>query len=949
MSQILLLFLSLSSLTLASTNFENFFKNSIFSYQKQRNNFIYTLNGPKHGLSLQQVEDSLPNEFIGAVEDPAGVATFRHCFALKPAENRAILVSYIFITCVDVVNSVKNEAKLTVSDRTRMLSNIRFAGLFSNDAQLDENSLAALNHFYCRRALGLVAPVLEAKEIEWLKRVHPESLATNHELLDGLQNFAKFPSEMITRAARNFYDFTLNQNAIKTVSVDGWAAFLLGRNYNLSPAEIARLSKANNFAKLLASNLNAWQVFYMSPVYFSKFKSLRGLYEKLLKKDLKKAPLIAFYFYLQNSIGSALFTAATAARGTRPSDLPFSGEEHLTHLKDLLNLNVEVVANLKALAMTEMAKLYSTPVSWILRAALSSFDENAKVEGFDSLFELIPQGLAESVTDQITDYRTILECLGSDYWPVVNEGYIYPTDMIQLVSSALASDVSNSPMAIKAFVLAQINEAVMFFAEEELEATIAASLSLLKALPAEIFNEADSEFLKQFSALEEVTDMIKEFSWNQECFVILSEVEVECRVSAKVRAFEGNVDALIEHALGDQIFLKGLSRVGHVFNLNTIEMILKSEKGIRLLSENIPLLHSLRTYENFTSEHLDQLKDSFDVERLGVGLNTFPLSLLIRCLCLRQFELNDPTAFLSRFDYSWWLVPEFRPLLANALNINSISQWLDHFLDDPFKISYGVGFVIHRTYSLEERLIEYLWWHVRQQVRILDFLVFFNLHYVPEIKGPLFAKTIAFHRFTGGLNDQTDQYLCKNLISECMSLTKEPKKLLLVKKVLFLIKTPLCEVIAGRLLIVNGKTEVKAEVAESAFPIFKQLYSGWLTRSTISGDYDKVAVDVHEDMKVQRQSVLDLLKDLNCPAFKIAAFEARFKMLSLVAMRFDRLNAPVRVKEVVQLMRGELPLWEAKIVARLLMACDFPVAELESVREEDAFLVDEIGIVINKE
>ncbi len=105
------------------------------------------------------------------------------------------------------------------------------------------------------------------------------------------------------------------------------------------------------------------------------------------------------------------------------------------------------------------------------------------------------------------------------------------------------------------------------------------------------------------------------------------DVQLECKLAAQLRCFQGEIEAFLNFANQNQDFKADLIRLTHLLDRSVIASILSSSNGIEFLRNNMIILHNLRTFEDFTTERMSQLRASFDVERLGPGLNTF------LCLC----------------------------------------------------------------------------------------------------------------------------------------------------------------------------------------------------------------------------------------------------------------------------------------------------------------------------
>ncbi len=235
----------------------------------------------------------------------------------------------------------------------------------------------------------------------------------------------------------------------------------------------------------MTSDLTAWQAFFTEPAYPAKFKNLRSLYEKLIRPSLKEAPLVAFYLRLQNLISLNLESVASELRGLRRPNQPVLGPFCMVALKDLLLLNWQVALDLKANGMFSTARLF--------RGALSIFDETAvqKDAIYASMQGLLPRGArVNPIEDRVLDYRQILEFLGADLWPAVNEGLISPADILHLIiDAALGSNLhKTSPSAITSSTMNQIHETEKLFSESDLKDTRIASLPFLQKVPTEVFS-----------------------------------------------------------------------------------------------------------------------------------------------------------------------------------------------------------------------------------------------------------------------------------------------------------------------------------------------------------------------------------------------------------------------------------------------------------------------------
>lgn len=236
-------------------------------------------------------------------------------------------------------------------------------------------------------------------------------------------------------------------------------------------------------------------------------------------------------------------------------------------------------------------------------------------------------------------------------------------------------------------------------------------------LPEGIFTDSDCNVLKVFVGFEELLSSIEKSNSFE---ISLNEIELECKVSGFVRKFYGEAQVFALYALEHPEFVASLALVLHILDRKMIAELLKCEVGIKIFAENVELLHKLRTFEDFTSEQMSVLSNSFDVERLGMGLNTFPLPLLMDQLNRINFELNDPAAFLSRLDGETWERAEVQLLLSNCLNIATMTEWYKRvsFTETKAYPSVKVNCCKGTHYMTVLKII--LLWHVRQQVRILD-------------------------------------------------------------------------------------------------------------------------------------------------------------------------------------------------------------------------------------
>ncbi len=228
-------------------------KNLYFFLLQQQTPFIPT-EGALHPFTPTELVNSFGEDFSIF----KGLSALPYCLSLKLSNQCQLLHdNKLFKTCVDAVNNMKSEASFPDDDRYELLRSLRQIGLFSTPkkgaARIDEAPLrAALNNFYGRKVLGLIASLLRAKEIKWLMEFDLEYLITNHEVLDGLKDFSIFTTEIVIKVNEFYYDLTANEMAMKTLSAASLSAFLQANKYLLRPAQLHLLKGAKNFSKMLA-------------------------------------------------------------------------------------------------------------------------------------------------------------------------------------------------------------------------------------------------------------------------------------------------------------------------------------------------------------------------------------------------------------------------------------------------------------------------------------------------------------------------------------------------------------------------------------------------------------------------------------------------------------------------------------------------------------------------
>ncbi len=198
------------------------------------------------------------------------------------------------------------------------------------------------------------------------------------------------------------------------------------------------------------------------------------------------------------------------------------------------------------------------------------------------------------------------------------------------------------------------------------------------------------------------------------------------------------------------------------------------------------------------------------------------------------------------------------------------------------------------------------------------------------------ARERIFDYYADALNTKTERirgilvHLALNAGSKLL-----PVLLQLTKFVMEAIKTPLSEVLASSLLIANGRIKIDNEVLQKPFDNFKDLYSKWMISfptAELDGDSEAFQAEIHKQIEEQRLKVRYALVLLECSADELRLLDARFRMFGLVSAKFNCQNIDSQLGDILLLIQGELPLWEARIVVRMLLTCQYPIAELDTER-----------------
>ncbi len=793
-------------------------------------------------------------------------------------------------------------------------------------SKVDEGTKYLLGHYFGRRVLAMVGPVLEKSHLAWLEEVDPDLLALNHELLSSVKDFSWMSPGLIERAARCRFDFSTSFHAMKTMTAEGVFTFLQVRDFQLTQKQaqsIANLTK--NFKEMLIVYPAALQSFMNLNNLSRAFGNISDVYYQVLAPVFVKTggtldmevrnAFVAYYQLTEDVIDYFMHNLAF---GVPESNC-------LEALKQIFLMRRTMLSDCVAAREEELAALFKVTLSYHIAAALNEF--GVKAYKFAELQYERPK----NQTEVISVYRQILEYIGADLIPYsFNIPFLTSEELLDLWLTALKKHQNNSYQQFnwnKQFIFALLAEQIRLEVDDLLEGALGHQfLDELLQMPSKLFNAQDLAFLEQlpenfqvlklkystpiatlvdlqsfeFSLkfwLQQRSKMIPLLlSFNSAAFLLLSKIEASIESMLKSILAEMTTYDFIETVQSNPVFVAALNEVPQVLNSRLIKSLVSSEEGLAFLKANPSILYNLTSYGDFNLFLFvdSSAFDRFDLESVGIGLNTFSVVILNYLLDMKSWRLEEPAAFMWRLKPSLLAHTHLKGL---ALNNLSAQVWALSPVEAK-RLNWHLNGVDLIGNVGQPTLTDLFNWHLTSELRFLEILINGS---IPVTK---FASIFAAEASSAVL---IDEFLKRKLQS-----ATTPKEASFLSRVRMILSSPLSDARASVILSVNNfRTAPERYIApfRPLQPKFGSIFDAFITSV-------KRTSHVAKKLAKTRQNFLALAIE-----FRIvdSLMREQVELLGLLSLSLESFNQDeIGVeKKLHSLMTGELPMWQKRIVAKL--------------------------------
>ena len=351
-------------------------------------------------------------------------------------------------------------------------------------------------------------------------------------------------------------------------------------------------------------------------------------------------------------------------------------------------------------------------------------------------------------------------------------------------------------------------------------------------------------------------------------------------------------DDLYKAIQASPLFLAAVNAVPHVLSSQMICEMLFDPRGIALLKSNPRILYNLSSYWYFDCHHFvnEAGFQDFDIEAVGVGLNTFSCNVLAHLFSQKEWRLEDPPALLWRLSPRILAHPQMKLLLLNNFTAQT---WALQPVDAKYYDLHLKGIDIIGTLG-EPTLVDLLKWHVHSELRFLEIVAY---------KQALIGSCAMILAAEASAAILVDQFLETKLRTAA-----DGNERSLLKRMRALLSTPLSDARVSIILSVNN---VRPTPKSLIIPFHRQPHnkSAHRFQSFIKLIKQTRASSpvIAAKLKSARHECLALASEFGIDD---SVFTAQIELLSLLPA--------ISVLKLHSLMTGDLPAWQKQIVSQLV-------------------------------